>query len=445
MKPDVYKRSLLAITVLFFSFMVSSVFAETKKPIVIISIDGPISPASDDFLKTSLQSAKEKDAALFVLKLNTPGGLLPSMQTMVGRLLETPIPTLVYVSPRGSGAISAGVFITLAANFAAMAPTTTIGAAHPVVGSGEDIQGDMRAKVENFAATHIKTIAEQRGRNVTWAEEAVRKSVAITEREAVEKKVVDFIAEDLDSALKLIEGRKTKIAGKEVTVSGLIGAEQIELEMSFKQQVVNVLADPNIAILLGLAAMIGIGAELYSPGLIFPGIVGVICLILSLTSTQVLPINQGGAGLLLLSAVFFGVELAMPTFGIWGIAGVVCLVLGSIYLIDTDLVWGVDSIAVDSVFVGSIAALAGMVVLSLVYLAISATRRKVSTGKEGLVGQRGVVTSGFSGSADGKVRVSGELWYAQLEQGVTAALAPGDEIEVVKLDSGMVLVIKPRK
>lgn len=426
----------------------STVHALPSQPIVIIDIDGPISPATDDFLKTSLEKAHKEDAQLLIIRLNTPGGLVPSMQTMVKTLLDASLPTVVYVSPSGASATSAGVFVTLAANFAVMAPGTTIGAAHPVSGGGEDISGDMRAKVENFAVSLIKAIAEQRGRNTQWAEKAVRKSVSITDREALKEKVIDFIAPDLGKLLGELEGRKVTLHNSTVTFSKLSEAPQQVLQMSFKQKVINVLADPNITILLGMGAMFCIMIELYHPGTILPGIIGSICLVLALTSAQVLPISLGGLTLLLLGGIFFAVELFMPSFGIWGIAGIICLVLGSIYLIDTDFIWGSKDFTVDKTLVGTVAAVLGSILLGFSFLVVGAQRRQVATGKEGMIDKVGVIKGTFeqdekTGFWEGKILLGGEYWKARLKGREPKGLMLGDKVKVTSVEDGLVVVVEP--
>ena len=410
-------------------------------PIVIIDINGPINPATDDFLGTSLTEAEAQNARLFIIQLNTPGGLLPSMKAMVEKILESPVPVLVYVTPSGGSAMSAGVFITLAGHFAAMAPGTTIGAAHPVTGTGDDIGGDMRTKIENSTVSQIRAIAEQRGRNADWAEEAVRDSVAITDRDALDEKVIDFIASDIDRALDEIEGKTVSVDGKSVVLKNLKNASRKTLEMSFKQQVVNILSDPNIAILLGLGAMLGIGLELYHPGGFLPGIIGVICLVLSLTAAQVLPINFGGLILMILGVAFFVVELMLPAFGIWGGAGIVCLILGSIYFIDTKQVWSIEGFDVNIGLVGGTAALVGLILLAVGYLVVRSAKRQISTGKEGLLGRKAVVKGEFKKGL-GRVQLMGEIWRAKLVEDDSKELKAGDELFVVGLEEeGMCVLV----
>ncbi len=419
--------------------------SQNDRPIVVISIDGPISPATDEYLRTSLDHARAVNARLFVITLNTPGGLLNSTQTMVQNLLESKIPTVVYVSPSGGGATSAGVFITLAGHFAVMAPATTIGAAHPVSGDGQDVSGDMREKVENFAVSLIKAIAEQRGRNVKWAEQAVRESVSITANDALSQKVIDFIASDLAKVFAELEGRTVNTLSGAVTLTGLSAAPVEHLPMTFMQQVRNFLCDPNIAIVLGLLAMLGIGMEFYHPGMVFPGLVGVICLVLSFIAAQVLPFNLGGLALIGLAALFFIVESFMPTFGVWGGAGVVSLVLGAVYLVDTDMIWGADQLQVNRPFIATLATVFGLFLAGIVYLAASAQRRRVVTGREGLVGKMAQVKSEFKKSGadalqSGRVQVMGEYWNAKLSIH-SGSVHVGDWVQVAQVD-GMTLTVE---
>lgn len=424
----------------------SNLYADVR-PIFVVQIDGTINPATADYLSTSISQAEKADSKLLVLELNTPGGLLPSTQTMVELLLNSKIPTVVYVTPSGGGAVSAGVFITLAGHFAVMAPGTRIGAAHPVTGTGDDISGDMRTKVENDAVKQLQAICEQRGRNFTWAEKAVRESVSASDREALQEKVIDFIAVDRAKLLAELEGRTVNIKGQTLTLTHLSESPQQVIQMSFKQSVINVLSDPNIAILLGLCALLGIGLELYHPGGIVPGVVGVICLVLALTAAQVLPINYGGLALLLLGVIFFVVELFMPTFGVWGIAGVICLVLGSIYLIDAELIWG-EAVGVNVTFIGAVAALVGLIFMGVGYLVLRTSQKQVTTGKEGLIHKQAIIKTPFSGQDSdlfllGKVFVMGEYWNAKADAAYRQLLLVGQAVKIVAVEDGMRLVVEP--
>ena len=422
-------------------------------PVYIITISGAITPATDDFLKTSIEKAEQRAARLLVVRLDTPGGLLTSMQTMSGAILEAPMPTVVYVSPGGAGAISAGVFVTMAAHFAVMSPGTTIGAAHPVTGGGGDVEGDMGTKVENFAVSLIKTIAKERDRNIEWAEKAVRESVAITDSEAVDLKVVDFVAADMDSLLSKIEEEERIVKNRKFSLKGVAGAERIRGEMSFKQEVVALLADPNIAILLGLLAFAGIGIELYHPGGIIPGLVGGISLILSLISSQVVPIRTGGVLLLLLGGALFVAELFIPSFGVWGICGIICLVLGSIYFVDTDVVWSSPEFSVNMVGVGTSAAVIGILLLWLCFVAIRTTKKRSLTGAEALIGKQGRVIEEFRPVFEekclrGKVSLMGEIWHAELDESrgrPVGSLPESDSAPRSPLEVGEKVVVTKRE
>ena len=405
-----------------------------------IKIEEAITPATDDFLRESLKKAQSTD--LFLIHLNTPGGLLPSMQKMVEEILQSEIPVVVYVSPQGGGAISAGVFITLAGHVAVMAPGTTIGAAHPVQGGGKDVEGDMRKKIENFTVSLITAISEQRGRNVEWATKAVVDSVSITNKEAVKLDVVDFTAENVEQLLKKIAGRKVKVNEKEITLKDFSNANRIELEMTFRQKVVGLLSDPNISVLLGLAAMGGLGIEMYNPGLIVPGVAGAICLVLSLISTQVIPINTGGIILILISGVFFILEMMVPSFGIWGVAGAVSLVLGAIYYVDPSQIWSGQGYGVDMLMVGVTATIIGLTLLFLALWVAKLRSQKVTTGFEGMIGLDGLTKKDFVLGPNGKdfvgkIDVRGEIWNAKSE----TKFKKGQEVVVESVD-GLELNIK---
>lgn len=423
----------------------SLAYAQVTGPVVVVTIDGTINPATDDYLKTSMAQAQADNARLMVVRLNTPGGLLNSMQSMVAILLQAPVPTVVYVYPSGGSATSAGVFITMAGHFAVMAPSTTIGAAHPVQGSGDSVQGDLRAKIENFAASFARSVAEGRGRNAQWAEKAVRESVSITDREALENKVIDFIAADLDRLLAELEGKQVNISGRLVTLSGLTTAPRVVLEMNLKQKVVNVLADPNIAIVLGLAAMLGIVMELYHPGVALPGIIGIICLVLSLTASQVIPINYGGLGLLILGVVFILVELFVPSFGVWGIAGGISFVIGAIYVVDSEKVWSSSGFAVSGLLIGACVLLVSGLVFGMSWVVAKSRAVKISTGSEGMVGLVGVVKEAVVSKQGrpplGKVMVAGELWKAA-SKGESSSFPVGTKVKIIAVREGMVLEVE---
>ena len=419
-------------------------------PVVIADVDGPITPAKKEYLRSSLATAEKKQARLFVLRLNTPGGLISSMQEMVADLLEAKTPTAVYVTPSGGGAISAGVFITLAGHFAYMTPGTNIGAAHPVSGGGKDIQGDMRAKVENYAASLIRAIADKRGRNAEWAEKAVRESVAITAKEALEEKVIDGLASDLNKLLSEIEGKTITIEGLPVTLMGLESAPRETLEMNFRQRTIDLLCNPNIALLFGSFAMLLIWFELMSPGGFVAGTIGVICLVLSLIAGQALPFTQGGVILLIIAFLLFVAELIVPAFGFWGIAGMVCFVLGSIYLVDTEQIWSASGFFEVSMWFVAAAALVMCVVMgSLTYAIFRSAGVNLKRKRKSLVGKNALVHSVFASTdgnsfAYGKVGLEGKVYSANFRLSGVELPAEGAAVTIVDIDeSGRAVIVKP--
>jgi len=421
------------IAILFLALGVA-VFAQPKATVEphvdLISIDGSINPAVDDFIHESIGRAKANGARALIIQLDTPGGLLGSTRSIVKNLLGAPVPIMVYVAPSGAGAGSAGVFITMAAHIAAMAPGTNIGAAHPVAGGGQEVKGVMGEKIENFTASFSESIAQKRGRNTEWAIQAVRKSVAITETDALKKNVIDIIAKDLDDLLKQVHGRKVDIDGhmqaldfKDVRVQ--------RFEMSFKQKLINALADPNIAYLLMMAGLLGLYMEFAHPGVIFPGVAGAICLIIALTAFQVLPINYAGLGLVVLGIALLVGEAFAPSFGVLGVGGIISLALGSFFLFDTE---GSDLIVDRSIIFTAVATL-GAFVLTVSYLVFRSQKSKPTLGMDGLIGETGEVKVKLTPT--GKIFVHGEYWNAQADREIDV----GEKVEVVGYD-GMSLKVQ---
>jgi membrane-bound serine protease (ClpP class) len=346
-----------------------------------------------------------------VIQLDTPGGLLDSTRSIVKNLLAAPVPVIVYVAPSGASATSAGVFVTLAAHVAAMAPGTTIGAAHPVTGQGGDIEGEMGKKVENFAAAFGESIAERRGRNVEWAERAVRESVSITEVEAAATNVIDLVAGSIDELLNRCQGRVVQVGSAERTLdfsSAKTAGGQVvivDVPMTFRQRVLSVITHPNIAYLLMMAGMLGLYMEMSNPGVVFPGVVGAICLLLALLAMQVLPVNSTAVLLILLGMAFLIAELFMPSFGILGLGGLLALTLGSLFLYTRE-----SQLAVDPSLVMATLALFGLALALVAFVLVRDRRRRSVTGAEGLIGEAGVTVGVVHGS--GKVKVHGEIWNA---------------------------------
>jgi membrane-bound serine protease (ClpP class) len=412
----------------------ASVLAQSKDAstphVDLISIDGTINPAVDDFIRESISRSKANAARALIIQLDTPGGLLTSTRTIVKEMLGAPVPVIVYVAPSGAGAGSAGVFITMAAHIAAMAPGTNIGAAHPVAGGGQEVKGVMGEKIENFTASFAESIAQQRGRNTEWAIQAVRKSVSITEKEALKIKVIDVVAKDINDLLEQAHGRKVDIDGRKHELS-LKGARVERYGMSLKQKVLNTIADPNIAYLLMMAGILGLYMEFSHPGVIFPGVAGAICLLLAFASLQLLPINYAGLGLIILGIGLLIGEAFAPSFGVLGVGGIISLALGSFFLFDTE---GSDLIVDRSIIVTAVATL-GTFVLAVSYLVFRSQKAKPALGMEGLIGEIGEVKGKLMPS--GKVFVHGEHWNARADSEIDV----GEKVEVVGYE-GMSLKVR---
>ncbi|MCX6137063.1 MAG: nodulation protein NfeD [Ignavibacteriales bacterium] len=400
--------------------------------IVVTKIDGGINPAVADYLRDEIRRAEEHHAQCIIVQLNTPGGLLQSTREIVTEFLTAKIPIVVYVSPQGGQSASAGVFITLAAHIAAMSPGTNIGAAHPVSLQG-GMDSVMSAKVTNDAAAFIRSISEKRKRNVQWAEEAVRKSIAITETEAVQQGVVDLIAPNMQALLDSLEGRTVAIGeGKLVlkTANAIIERR----EMGWPERLLNILSDPNIAYVLMMIGMYGLLFELYNPGAIFPGIVGAVSLLLALYAMHTLPVNYAGVILIVMGIIMFVLELKILSHGMLTIGGVVCLLLGSLMLITTDN-WG----GARAVSLGVILPTILFTTLFFVFAigaGIRAQRRIPTTGVEGLIGSVGITIAHLA--PDGQIKIGGEIWTAIAAEG---SIAKGQHVIVEQID-GLVLKVR---
>jgi membrane-bound serine protease (ClpP class) len=395
----------------------------------LIAIDGGINPAVDDFIREAIARAQTAGASALVIQLDTPGGQLTSTQTIVKKIFGAPLPVIVYVAPSGAGAGSAGVFITLSAHIAAMAPGTNIGAAHPVGGSGEDVKGVMGEKVENFAASFIETIAQKRGRNAEWAIQAVRKSVSVTEKDALAKNVVDVVAKDLDDLLNQIDGRKVEVNDRQRVLS-VKNAKIDRFEMSLKQKIINKLADPQIAVLLFMAGILGLYMEFSHPGVLFPGVAGAIALVLAFTSLQIIPFNYAGLVLMILGIALLIGEAFVPSFGVLGVGGAVALAFGALLLFDTD---NSDLTVNRSVVLAAVGTLSAYMLI-VGYLVSRTQKKKATVGLEGLVGEIGEVRVALNPS--GKIFVHGEYWSAEAADQV----AVGEKVRVVGFD-GMCLKV----
>ena len=412
--------------------LVSSTFAAGT--VHVISLDASINPATADYISQSILRAHKANAEALVIRLNTPGGLLKSTREIVRDILSAPLPVVVYVAPSGSQAASAGTFITLAAHVAAMAPGTNIGAAHPVGMQGGEPDSIMNAKATNDAAAFIRSISEKRKRNVQWAEEAVRRSLSITENEALEKNVIDVVAENVNELLSKIDSLEVEVNGSK-QILNTKDAEVIMEEMDWKHSILDILSDPNIAYILLMLGMYGLLFELYNPGSVFPGVVGAIALILGLYSLHTLPINYAGLALIILAIILFILEIKVTSYGMLTVAGVVCLFLGSVMLIDSES--SLEFISISwGVIIPTIVVTVLFFVFALAY-GIRAQTRKPTTGEQGLLGERGEAISLLN--PEGQVRVHGEIWNAST---VGGKIAKGTTVVVTKVDGLRVHVKK---
>ena len=403
-----------------------------------VVIDGNINPAVAEYVHESIARAAAEGAAALVIQLDTPGGLLQSARMLVKDILAAPLPVVVYVAPSGGGAGSAGVFVTMAAHVAAMAPGTSIGAAHPVGGQGQDIPGAMGKKIESFTASFGEAIARQRGRNVEWATKAVRKSASLPADEAARIHVVDFVARDITEVVKRSKGRSVEVAGSEqvLDLTPTLGpdghARVVDYDMAVAYRVLNVLADPNIAYILMTIGLLGLYVEFTHPGAVFPGIAGGICLLLALTALQVLSVNYGGLALLLVGAALLVAEAFLPTFGVLGVGGLVAFVLGSLFLFDPER----SGVEVSRGLVAGAAGALGLAALVVGTLVWRSQRRRPTGGREGMLGKIGVARQRLD--PDGTVLVRGEYWSATSDEPVQQ----GESVEITGIE-GLRLRVRP--
>jgi membrane-bound serine protease (ClpP class) len=383
----------------------------------VVTVDGIINPAIAEFIASTITRSTAEGAAFLIIRLDTPGGLDLSMRSIIKEMMSAGIPVIVYVSPAGARAASAGALITMAADIAAMAPGTNIGAAHPVSLGGGKMEDEMASKVENDAAAYAESIATKRNRNTKWAIQAVRESVSITENEALAIKVIDLIASDLEDLLRQIDGRKITTAGG-VAILETEDIEVREIEMGLREKVLNTLSNPNIAYILMMVGLLGLYFELSNPGAIFPGIIGGISLILAFFAFQTLPVNYAGVLLIILALILFILEIKVTSFGMLTVGGVISLTLGSLMLFDSRTA-PFARLSYDVLI--PVVAITSACCMAIVYLAVRAYRRKPTTGREGIVGEIGISKSDID--PEGKVFVHGEYWDALSDETIPEGTA----------------------
>ncbi len=410
----------------------SSEEVENSKTILRIELDSIIHPVAAQFVIESLEEADRIGAEAFVIQLSTPGGLLTSTREIFTAMLNAETPVVVFVSPSGAQAASAGFFLLMAADVAAMAPGTNTGAAHPVGGQGEDLEGNLGEKVEEDAAATIRSLATRNGRNAELAEAAVVESRSFTAQEALENGLIDFVATSLPDLLKKIDGYEVSSEGGEPDLLDTADAVVESREMGVFQKFLATIAHPNIAYILMTLGGLGLYFELSNPGAILPGVVGGICLILAFFALSVLPVNYAGVALIILALIFFIAEVKVVSYGLLTVGGVISLVLGSLMLFKS----ADPAIRVSLDVIFSVTLFTIVVVGFLLTMVVRTYRGQVTTGREGLVHEQGVARSELDPT--GKVFVHGEIWDAHSD----VPIARGAPIEVVAVD-GMNLQVRP--
>jgi membrane-bound serine protease (ClpP class) len=397
-----------------------------------VRIAGAINPVVAQFLVEELARANENRSPAFLIELDTPGGLDSSMRMIIQSILASHIPVIVYVAPAGARAASAGALIALAADFVAMAPGTNIGAATPVsIGPGGDLSDEMKAKIHNDAIAYARSIAEQRGRNLDWAERIVRDGASTAAMQALEKKVIDLVAADRVELLARLDGQRYLRNGQARTLD-LAGVEPVFVEMNWRQQILDAISNPNVAYLLMMLGLIGIFFEISQPGVILPGVVGAIAILLALFAFQSLPVNYVGVLLIILALVLFILEVKVTSYGMLSVGAVLSLALGSLMLIDSSAPYLQISRAV---ITATVVVFAGFFLFCMVFI-VRVQRSKSASGLEAMIGERGQAVTAVKGG--GRVFVHGEYWDAVADEPVEA----GQPIEVVAMAPMMHLQVR---
>lgn len=456
-KTYVYFLALMLISICWSSQLLGENNNVIKK-IVVIAISGPIGPATSDYVLYGIEEARNANSELVILKMDTPGGLDTAMREIIQGIISSPIPIVTFVSPSGARAASAGTYILYASHIAAMAPATTLGAATPIEIGGmpdfsespqtpdnESTENDeiennsknettpdaIQKKIVNDAAAYIRSLAQLRGRNEEWAEEAVRSASSLSAEEAIEIKVIDMIANNVDDLLRKLNDYSVNILGQERKLA----TETTSItyfEPDWRNKLLSVITDPNILPILMTLGMFGLIYEMLNPGFVFPGVLGGICILLALYAAQVLPINYAGLALILLGILFMIGEAFVPSFGALGIGGAISFVIGSIILIDTDY----EGYGISIPFISTFALVNAMFFFTILTMVLKARRKPVVSGSEELIGSNGEVIEAIDNY--GRVRVHSENWQAKSQ----VSISPGQKIRVTGID-GLTLIVEP--
>jgi len=410
--------------------------AQEPTTVKVLRVDGTIVPIVADYLERGINQAEEENATVCIIELDTPGGLLDSTERIVEKIMNADVPIVVYVSPKGAWAASAGTFITLSANIAAMTPGTTIGAAHPVSGSGEAIPEDQMKKITEFSAKWMRTIAETRGRNMDEAELAVTESKSFSDVDALNANLIDLRADTLESLIAEINGRQVTLANGATVTINTSNYQLVRDEMNFIESFLHAISDPNIAYILLSIGSLGIIAEIYNPGMFFPGIIGAISLLLAFYSLGVLDARWGGILLILLAFGLFIGEVLTTSFGLFTAGGIIALIIGSLILFPR----GSPLFSVDPWLIAVVVILIAGFFAFVIQKVVKTYRRQAATGREELLGKTAVVKAALE--PEGEVMFKGELWTAVAEKGRVKA---GEEVIINRVD-GLTLYVtrKPK-